>query len=256
MIQTKTGYEEALKNQFTDMADPTVYRRCEMLLYEEVLRRQGKGHISPRRMFPGYLFIDTDDPEAVHMYLRRIPQFTKVLHMENDTNDGIQKDFIPVETEEWDFLDGLCREGILHVSYIRMSDGGRIEEIIGPLEDYADSIATLDVPHRRAIVTKHILGKDRRLKFGLWTDKDPKIPWIERKKNLHTMEGVATDSVYFALTDIVPGDVVRDTSGTYEEERRFTVVSVDPLHWTVNTTTLMFGREVPIELMLSEVEKS
>lgn len=40
----------------------------------------------------------------------------------------------------------------------------------------SSKIVRLDISHRMAIVETELMGRKRKIKFGLWTDKGPIIP--------------------------------------------------------------------------------
>ena len=82
------------------------------------------------------------------------------------------------------FLRSIYMDGIMRVSYIEKNSEGKITSIIGPLEKYKDYIVKLDLSHRRAVVEIPFFKQDCRMKFGLWCEKDAKIPWIEEEKRL------------------------------------------------------------------------
>ena len=139
-------------------------------LYEDVWRSGGRGHISIQRLFPGYLFAETAVPEELFMVFKKVPKFTRLLNMEDESREKV---FLSISEDDEEFLRSLMdEEHVIRVSYIHKDKSGRIDQLIGPLKKYEDSITKLDIPHRRAIVSTHIFGKDRIIKFGLWTDAD------------------------------------------------------------------------------------
>ena len=247
VMQTVSGTEAELKEQLLARIDRKICKDCIIPLYEDVWRRGGVGHINMRRLFPGYVFIDTDDPGEIYKQQKKIQRFTRLLSMPGE--DG-EKLFYPVEEDEEAFLKSLLEDGVMHVSYIRMNKGGRIETIKGPLAEHAANIVKLDIPHRRAIVEKELFGKMRRIKFGLWTDVDPKLPRLE------ALRGRSMDEINKEVADIgiYPGDRIKDESGVYGD-MVLTVLSVDAPRRMVSTEVELFGTKVKIELKADLVSK-
>ena len=246
VIQTVSRTEEELKKQIESLAGKEVCKECLVPLCENVWRKEGIGHISIQRLFPGYLFVDTDQPEEIYRVQKDIKRFTRLLAMPETNGEWV---FQAVEEEEKAFISSLLDGGVMHVSYIRMNKNGRIEEIKGPLAEHAAFITKLDVPHRRAIVEKELFGKRRRIKFGLWTDADPRLPWLERQtgRDLSGLKKEVSD------IGIHIGDKVRSES-TYGDMVMM-VETVDPVRRVLRTRAELFGTDVSIEVSADAVTK-
>ena len=65
VVQIRSGEEEKSKLLIESRLDRDSYRRCFIPVYEEVRRSAGQVKISFKKLFPGYIFVDTDDPEAL-----------------------------------------------------------------------------------------------------------------------------------------------------------------------------------------------
>lgn len=247
VVQTQTGEEQNLKEILMKLVPDGLIGECIIPLYEDVWRKGGTGHISIKRLFPGYLLVRTDDPDAVFTTLKGIPRFTRLLGM--DEKDG-SKVFLLVSEEEMAFLDSIIDDGIMHVSHIKLGRNGRIEKIRGPLSNHATRITKLDVPHRRAIVDTELFGKPRRIKFGLWTDSDPVLPWLEEQKD----SDVGSIDRRILDIGIHEGDVVVDETGVYGD-LAMKVIRVDSAKRIIMTTAEMFGTTVSIELSADGVRK-
>lgn len=160
--------------------------------------------------------------------------------------------FIPVGDEDRRFLESILDNGLMRVSYVESVRGRKAGRIIGPLEKYGNRITKLEFGKRYAIVEAEIFKKKRRIKFGLWTDEDQKIPWIEEKRNGRARTQYLLEGIDIGIS---PGDKVRDTSGIYDEHDIFTVESVNPHQRKVVTSIRMFGSMRRIELFADQVEK-
>ncbi len=248
VIQTMSGKEHEVCLWINTFVDKSLFTRCFVPLYEDVWRKEGIGHISIKRLFTGYLFIETDTPEEIHEALKDISQMTVLL----SADDKNEKTFIPLHREEEIFLDSILSDGIMKVSYVHMSKNGRINMVIGPLQSYTDRIVRVDVPHRRAIVDIPIMGESKRLKFGLWLDKDSKLAWIEEEKQKRLID------------DEDRKEVVPDNPWDWKawkkvnEDRKKTVVNEDAFGHKVGgfviNTTGIYG-DTPLEIVEVHPEK-
>ena len=74
-----TGREQELIDTVDARTDHNTYERCFCVRREAVWRREGRyiTHIEP--LFPGYVFVETQDPEAFYLQLKKIPKFSRLL---------------------------------------------------------------------------------------------------------------------------------------------------------------------------------
>ncbi|WP_022772862.1 transcription termination/antitermination NusG family protein [Butyrivibrio sp. AE2015] len=256
VIQTESGNEHILKNEIVAVLGEKYRNHVMVPLYEDVWRKGGTGHITIKKMFPGYLFIETDAPISADEMLKNIDGFKTILGVE-DKKEG--KTFVPINKEDEEFIKNLFEEGMMHVSYIKLNHRRQIGRIVGPLSNYRNKIVKLDIPHRRAIVDSEIFGKRRRIKFGLWTDEDKPLAWLEEKKkeqdNINFVEkenkpDIIIDNPY----GIHEGDIVVDSSGIYVDQR-FKVKRVDNKKNLIFTETEILGTVVEVELLMDQVLK-
>ena len=179
-------------------------------------------------------------------------EFTRLLGAEEPEDGSDDMFFAPVEEEDREFLESILENGVMSVSYVEAVKGRRIGRIIGPLEKYGNHIARLEFGKRYAVVEAEIFGKKRRVKFGLWTDKDPRIPWIEERRTAGTGDGYLLEDMDIGIH---PGDRVRDISGMYDRAEVFTVESVNVYQRTFKAKVWMFGAMRSIGLFVDQVER-
>ncbi len=248
VIQVKTGEETEVKNFLDKFRMDGAYTKCFIPLFEDVRRSGGKCRIGFKKLFPGYVFIDSDEPERAFEILKKVPRFTRLLGY--DENDG-EKIFLPISAEDQAFLQTLFADGLMHLSYVHISKNGRIDKVAGPLANYRKHITKLELRHRTAIVETEMFGKQRRVKFSFWTDDDSELPEIEKLKSeadgSDVLDGVLEFDVGIPL-----GEHVVDETGVYGDQV-FLVEKVDLAHRTVLSTFEMFGTQVRLELKLDDV---
>ncbi len=252
VIQVKSGEETRMKALLDKLRDDGAYGECFVPLFEDVKRSGGKCSISFRRLFPGYIFVECAEPDKLFETLKGIRDFTRLL---GTTETDGNKVFIPIGKKDQEFMKTLFEDGLMHVSYVHMSRAGRIDKIAGPLANYKNHITKLELRHRMAIVEAEMFGKQRKVKFGFFTDDDPNLLSIERWKSGDTdKEDDILDGVVKFDLGIYPGDKVTDDTGIYGDQI-FVVERVDVRRRTVISTFKMFGTSARIELRADEVSK-
>ena len=78
-IQTMTGREQELIDTVNTRTDHNTYDRCFCVRREAVWRREGRYITHIEQMFPGYVFVETKNPEAFYLQLKKIPKFSRLL---------------------------------------------------------------------------------------------------------------------------------------------------------------------------------
>ncbi|MBQ7563866.1 MAG: hypothetical protein IJT16_07740 [Lachnospiraceae bacterium] len=247
VIHTKTGEEERVVDLLNGYTEGYMEGKCVVPVFEKVIRNARSYRIYLRRLFPGYILVNTEDPKEMIASMRKVPVYTRMLGTKDE--DGLTA-FVPIGYEDMSFLNTLLTEGVLHVSYVKMKKS-RVERVIRPLADYAGSITKLDIQHRRAIVEKDIFGKHRRIYFSLVTDGDPENAWIKSQMESGE-EGVIPAQEYDIGLKI--GDRVRGINGMYEDNE-MTVIRVDSVSRQIVAEIEMFGRMVSVHMFADDVEK-
>ena len=234
VIRTFTGREHEVCSWIRTNVDPGLYTGCFVALYEDVYRMAGCSHIRIRRMFDGYIFLESDAPDEVNRQLRRMPEYGSVL----GGTSGEEKVFYPILPEEEAFLRSVLTDGLMQVSLVHFDAKRRVKDATGPLKQYIGQIVKLDIHHRRAMIRIRTFGEDRLVKFGLWLEGDPKLERFEEEKSHQ-------DS--WALSSILPGDYVIDLTGSFGD-KAMKVVEVLPGKHKLKVLQTMFNRELTVTI--------
>lgn len=168
VIQTTTGSEQELLTVMDRVFDHRLYQRCFYIKREAIWRRSGKCVIHVEALFPGYVFIQTENPEEIYLRLKDIPQFAKMLGKE-------EIDFHPVSKEEELFLKRMLngdREDTVRLSSVKIDDQGNLLSCGGALHYFQEYIIKKRIRLRYVIIRVHLLGRDREVKLGIRLDED------------------------------------------------------------------------------------
>lgn len=163
VIQVVTGKEEETKNVIDKELSRQFFEDCFYIRRERVWRRDGQCIVHLETMFPGYLFISTDQPEEVYTELKAIPQITKLLRSEEDI-------FLTVSQEEREFLENLLdddSENVVRLSKVTVNEEKKILTAEGPLRHYVDRIVKKKLRLRYVMIEMELFEKKREILIGI-----------------------------------------------------------------------------------------
>lgn len=160
VIWSLTGREEELIARIQKLVPADRYLQVWTPYRIKLKRHDGIDEKIRLKMFPGYVFIDTDCPDEIHSLIQREPDYISFLK----SDDTI----IPVSDAERDiisfFTDSSGTAGV-SLGIIR---NGKTYIMEGPLKGMEDRIIHIDRHKRTAKVRlDSFLGQDRILNFAL-----------------------------------------------------------------------------------------
>jgi len=159
VIWTASRYEERMAERIKTEAPPDSYKRCWIPRRTERRRVHGELMDVERVLFPGYILIETEAPEAVQDALRSMKDFFGVLR----TGDY----FTPLSLSEEQLIRKLTGEnGIAGIS-IGVIEDGKVRVVDGPLVGFEKYIVAVDKHKRTAFLEMELLGEKRRIHVGL-----------------------------------------------------------------------------------------
>ena len=88
VVQVRTGTEESIRQQCEKQIDENVLEGCFVPYYEEQRRMRGKWTTLRKVLFPGYVFVITDEAEELYKKLKMITGLTKLL--------GTGREIVPI----------------------------------------------------------------------------------------------------------------------------------------------------------------
>ncbi|MCM1467216.1 MAG: antiterminator LoaP [Alistipes sp.] len=159
VIWTITGREEQLKQEITRRLPKELYSKCRIPCRVESRKKDGKRIDVKRVLFPGYLFIETDDIEAVYMELRNLFRFSKLLK----TGEC----YTPVSPDEERLIRRLTGDTeVVELSYGIM-EGSRVVIHTGPLKGMEGYIKKIDRHKRKAYLQIEMFNRTVETCVGL-----------------------------------------------------------------------------------------
>ncbi len=159
VVWTASRLEQRLADKIEREVSADIYKRCWIPRKTE--RRRIKGELTDVEivLFPGYVFIDTEMPEAVYFALKPMKNFYRLLQ----TGEV----FTPICPSEEQLIRRLTGEdGVVGVSVGIMKDG-RVRIIDGSLAGLEKYIVAVDRHKRKAFLEMELFGEVRKFNVGL-----------------------------------------------------------------------------------------
>lgn len=158
-VQVRSGYEEEIKKQCKAIIPGDILEQCFIPYYESMKRYCGEWHKVRKVLFPGYVFMISEDLESLFFNLKHVTGLTKIL--------GTDNDFVSLSEEEVRFLMEFGKAE--HV--VEMSKGiitnSRVTILEGPLIGHEGCIKRIDRHRRIAYLKINIMGREVDVQVGL-----------------------------------------------------------------------------------------
>lgn len=167
VIQTIAGNEMETADVIRKIAVDQSYRQCFVICHECVWRLGGELKIHTEPLFPSYVFIETDTPEAFFYELKRVPRHTKLLRSEAS--------FWTVDREEERLLRELIGsdpEYVIRRILVKVNEAGEIEGAEGVLRNNLARIVKKRLRKRVVVLEIPFLGQMRRIPIGIRLEGD------------------------------------------------------------------------------------
>lgn len=159
VIQVRTGSEENIRLQCEANIPQDVMERCFIPYYEERRRIRGEWMTLKKILFPGYVFLITEEIDELFYQLKKVIGLTRLL--------GAGDEIIPLTERERDFLLRFGGENQI----VEMSEGiieqSRIRILSGPLMGMEGQIRKIDRHKRKAWLEMEMFGRVQRVEVGL-----------------------------------------------------------------------------------------
>lgn len=162
VVHAGEGREEKIEDFIRKVLPASVYTRCFHLVQHKALKKQGVLRDVAGNFLPGYVFVETKDPGAVHEMLKETPG--KLLFSDSR--------FISRLSGEEESLLGLLADakGEIGISVARRKVDGesgkrKNEYLSGPLARAADRVTYVDLHRRFAEISGTLQGRKLRLSF-------------------------------------------------------------------------------------------
>ena len=159
VIQVATGKEEQILAMIKKYGVQRYLRECFSPRYERRRKHLGQWRQEEAILFPGYIFVISDEVEELYQSLKHIPELTKIL--------GVGEKWTPMTREDIEVVEMLSgRERVVRFSegYIV---GSKVVVKKGPLQGMEGTIRRIDRHKRRAYLEIPMFGRVLNAQVGL-----------------------------------------------------------------------------------------
>lgn len=159
-ISLKADGLEAERRAAAQSVKPLV-EACIIPLKEREKKFHGSWHLVTERVYPGYLFLKTEEAEQLFFQLKQIPKLTKLLGDAELTFDSLTD-------EEAAFVENLGgAEHVVQLSPVAVDKDGNVTVLGGELKKYEDRIKKIDLHKRIAVVRTTIGETEKEIYLGI-----------------------------------------------------------------------------------------
>lgn len=159
VMQVRTGSEENTLIHCKKNIPATILESCFIPYYEEKKRFGGQWKTLKKILFPGYLFVVSNDVEQLYLNLKTVQGLTKLI--------GAGTDIIPLSDREIEFLQSFGGENQVVEMSQGIIEGDRIVIQSGPLMGKEGLIRKIDRHKRKAWLELEMFGRLQKVEIGL-----------------------------------------------------------------------------------------
>lgn len=242
VMQVQSGEEKRTMQVCEKQVEAGCYREMFVPLYKRKIRYGGVWHEEKRVLFPGYVFIDTEDIETFQKGLTAIWRLTKLLRSAGEIS--------PVAAEEEKYFRNMMDES--HT--VGISRGYIIGEEIciteGALKNYTGRIYRVDRHRRTAELMVEMFGRQTKVQVGL------EILKRVSDEEFRQMKEESTDEEVDSAQDKPQGENrrVRVVSGVFEGMNGEVEGEENAKH-EVRVRIRLFGVESMVVFSADEIEE-
>ena len=163
VIQVRTGTEENIRCQCQRLISSDTLQRCFIPYYQQKKRFQGEWHIQERILFPGYVFLITQNLEKLVESLKKVIGMTKLI--------GTGDEIVPLSEAEISLITKLGGKSSSSESIVKISqgiiEGDQVHILSGPLKGLEGAIRKIDRHKRIAYLSVDMFNRTVDMKVGL-----------------------------------------------------------------------------------------
>lgn len=158
VVHTASGKETAAIEKCKNAIPDAIATRIFSPDHEFMRRYQGAWHIKVEKLFPGYIFIESEQPDELLACLEHIPGTVTPVCIGG---------FTPIRKDEEEFLRGMLDETYcIRYSLGYIVDGKLIVEK-GPLCGRSGCVQKIDRHRRVAHIVIHLFREEKKVEVGL-----------------------------------------------------------------------------------------
>ncbi len=166
VIQVYTGSEKKAVESIKKNISKEAVIDCFYVIKRRKKKYLGSWHLVEENCFPGYVFLESDNPKEMARQLSSLRIFAKLLALDKETF-YVQ----PIDQQERIFIDRITNrdsgERIVELSKVEILPGQKVSIVSGPMKGLEGRVKKYDLHRRKAIVEITILGSLVQTELGI-----------------------------------------------------------------------------------------
>lgn len=162
-LRSVPGKEEAAAELLRQTVDPALWDVCSVLKKQKLFRADGKLILDTELMFPGFIFVKTDQMGELAEVLERSREYPRPV--------GEKECPLRIEDEDLQFLQQVCGERLdvpMGLSEVEADDEGNLIRVSGILKPYSGKIVRKRLRKRYVIVEINLFHRTETILFGIY----------------------------------------------------------------------------------------
>lgn len=159
VVQVRTGTEENIRTQCLRKISSEILERCFIPYYEEKKHIRGEWTVQKKVLFPGYVFVVTEDMEKLHESLKFVIGLTRLI--------GTGREIVPISEEERQFLLDFGGEKQMVPVSVGIIENSVTKILSGSLKGKEGLIRKIDRHKRKAWLEVEMFGRKQEIQVGL-----------------------------------------------------------------------------------------
>ena len=165
VVHVKDKGELRMEDFVSGLLPHNLNARCFHLIRNRRMKFRGEWHTVQEDLFPGYVFIDTDEPDRVYKELKKAPR-PKLLFSDDDYVSTLER-------HESDLMERLTdRRGVIGISKVHIRSDGTLRYLSGPLSRMGFMVKKVNLHKRIAEIEAEFMGRKRVLYLGIDIEGD------------------------------------------------------------------------------------
>lgn len=159
-VHVGNGNESRTEDFVNKLLPEGLNGRCFHLTRSRRKKFGGQWQTIREKLIPGYVFIETEQPEKVYRELKKNSGYRLLF--------GNEDDVAALEEQESEFMDSIAdRAGEIGISRVCVSEKNEIRYLTGPLKKISHLVKKVDLHKRIAEVEAEFMGERQILYLGI-----------------------------------------------------------------------------------------
>lgn len=166
VIQVISGQENQTILLIEKMVSEGTIKQCFVPIRRLKKKFCGAWHDVTEKLFPGYVFLITEQPQLLYEELKSVPALTKILGRNEEYFTPLTETDVQIMKKLQDGVESNQSWGI-EISEVLVEAGNRIKILSGPLVNLKGQIKKINLHKRIAAVEVEFMGRKTVVNLGI-----------------------------------------------------------------------------------------